>query len=108
VVGRSLNAAAANRIVKSACVWTSSDARPGGRPLAIAKNWSRNWPVKSVSPTAISFGHGSRGRGRTSAGTAAIRKRRAVSWGGEKLSRAIRVATKPSPQMTTTRSVRAT
>src|SRR2546430_16988139 len=49
-------------------------------------------------------GHESAGRGSTRAGTAAIRNRNAVSWGGEKLSSPIFVATNARPQMTTTSS----
>src|SRR5207244_856109 len=37
-VGVSRKATTAKRIVKSACVCTSSDARPGGNPAAMAKN----------------------------------------------------------------------
>ena len=107
-VGRSRRVIAANTIVKSAWVWTSSEASPGGRPLAMAKNCSRNWPAKSVAPIAIRLGQASAGRGSISAGTAAIKNRSAVSCGGEKLSSASFVATNARPQMTTTSSASAT
>src|SRR2546425_2167870 len=74
----------------------------------MAKNWSRNWPAKSVAPIATRADHESGGRGRNRAGTAAIRNLSAVSWGGEKLSSPILVATKASPQMTVTSSARTT
>src|SRR2546425_10350930 len=74
----------------------------------MAKNWSRNWPAKSVAPSATRVDHESGGRGRNRAGTAAIRNLSAVSWGGEKLSSPILVATKASPQMTVTSSARTT
>src|SRR5262245_6262141 len=108
VVGRSRRTIAANTIVNSAWVWTSSDASPGGRLSAIAKNCRRNWPAKSVAPIAIRRDHATGGRGSTSAGTAAIAKRSAVSAGGEKLSSARPVATNASPQMTATSSASAT
>src|SRR2546429_173125 len=68
----------------------------------------RNWPAKSVAPIAISGGHVSAGRGRTRAGTAAIRNRSAVSSGGEKLSSPTFVATNARPQIRTTSSASAT
>src|SRR2546426_7652479 len=74
----------------------------------MAKNWSRNWPAKSVAPIATRADHESGGRGRNRAGTAAIRNLSAVSWGGEKMSSPILVATKASPQMTVTSSARTT
>src|SRR2546425_10200997 len=74
----------------------------------MAKNWSRNWPAKSGAPVATRADQESGGRGRNRAGTAAIRNLSAVSWGGEKLSSPILVATKASPQMTATSSARAT
>src|SRR2546425_7755543 len=74
----------------------------------MAKNWSRNWPAKSVAPSATRVDHESGGRGRNRAGTAAIRNLSAVSWGGEKLSSPILVATKASPQMTVTSSATTT
>ena len=105
-VGRSPSASAAKTIVNSACVCTITDASPGGMPCAIPKNWNRNWPANSVRPTGTSADHGRAGRGSSSAGAAAIRKRSATSCGGEKASRPMRVATKATPQMTATRTAR--
>ena len=107
-VGRSRKTIAANTIVNSAWVWMRSEARPGGKPLAIAKNCRRNWPAKRVAPIAMSRGQPTEGRGSASAGTAAIRNRNAVRVGGEKLSSASRVATNARPQMMTTSSASAT
>jgi hypothetical protein len=100
--GRSPSATAANSTVKKACVWTMTDAKPGGIPLAMPKNWNRNCPAKSVRPMTTSAGHAIGGRGTIAAGSPAIRNRNAVSCGGEKLSRPIRVAMKATPQMTAT------
>jgi hypothetical protein len=41
-VGRSPSASAAKTMVKSAWLWTMTEARPGGVPWAIPKNWKRN------------------------------------------------------------------
>src|SRR5262249_21940433 len=100
--GRSPRAMAANSTVKSACVCTMTDARPGGNPLAMPKNWNRNCPVKSVRPIVTSAAQDTGGRGRNAMGSAAITNRSAVSCGGEKLSSATRVATNATPQMTVT------
>src|SRR6266542_3296097 len=51
---------------------------------------------------------GTGGRASHSAGTAAMRKRSAVSWGGDTASSAIRVATNARPQITATSSARTT
>src|SRR5882672_5199092 len=56
----------------------------------------------------MSVDHASGGRGSTTTGTAALRKRSAVSWAGEKLSSPSLVATKANPQMMTTSSARTT
>ncbi len=63
--------------------------------------------MNSVRPIGTRRRQGTRGRASTSAGAAAMRKRSAVSWGGEKSSSAQRVATKARPQMTTTASTSA-
>src|SRR5439155_1087105 len=106
--GTSRSASAARAIVKIACVWTTIAARPGGMPLAIPKNWKRNCPVKSVRPTATSARHGTGGRVRTTAGTAATRNRAAASCGADSASRPSFVATNARPQMTATSSARPT
>jgi hypothetical protein len=63
--GVSRRTAAANRTVKKACVWTATDASPGGIPRAMPKNWNRNCPAKSVRPIGTSARHGTDGRARS-------------------------------------------
>jgi len=99
----------ANVVYPNRVIFTthSFGANPGGIPLAMPKNWNRNCPVKSASPIATSAGHAIGGRATNATGIPAIRNRNAVSCGGEKLSRPIRVVMKPNPQMTATRTARA-
>ena len=95
-------------MVKSAWVWIMIEARPGGIPRVMPKNCRRNWPAKRKRPAAMRAPQGTGGRASHRAGTAATRKRSAVSWGGDTTSRAIRVATNARPQITATSSARTT
>ena len=78
-VGFSFSARPAKRMVKRACVWTTIDAKPGGIPLAMPKNWKRNCPANNVRPAAHRTGQVMGGRATSTTGTEAIRNRKAVS-----------------------------
>ena len=88
VLGLSPIANAARTTVKSACVCTTTAVIPAGMPFAMPKNWSRNWPVKTVNPMAMTTLQRIRGRGSQIAATAATMNLSAVNCGGCKALKA--------------------
>ena len=90
-------------MVKNACSWITSEARPAGKPSLMPVNsrvnWMANWnrPNTSSSLSEVSGRLTNRARGR-----AANRKRRAVNRIGGKSCKPSLMTTKLTPQMVTT------
>ena len=81
--------------------WTcrAIEASPAGMPTAMAGNRSANWPAYIVPPMATSIPQPIAGRGRKSAGSAAMEKRRTARKTGGKSRSATAMTTKLTPQM---------
>ncbi len=83
--GRSERARAANRAVKTAWAWRTSEESPAGIPWSMPMNSSPNLPTPRTSPTPTTHFQATDGRPRRKiAGTAAARKRRAEKRSGGK------------------------
>ncbi|GHF36171.1 hypothetical protein GCM10010218_17100 [Streptomyces mashuensis] len=106
--GRSPSAATANAAVKTACAWSTSEARPAGIPTCMPTNSSPNLATPRASPTPTIHRHRTGGGpAKKTAGTAAARKRRAQKSNGGKCPRPRSMTTKFTPQRAVTSTARA-
>ena len=76
-------------------------------PACMPQNRNANWPMNKVAAIAIMRRHGTRGRGNTAAGSAAMANRVAASIKGGKWPSASRAATKLSPHKADTKTAKA-
>ena len=107
-VGISRNANAANAIVNSAWLCTITLVKPTGTPWAMAIGLRQKLPEKQRAADRDQQRPGHIGLAHEQAWHRSHAKRSAVISAGENSSSAIRLATKPRPQITATSMARLT